>query len=191
MSDFKCPECGKGRMVPEVIRTHETRLGGLPFVIENAHIARCTHCAEVSVSGEELGRWRQVQRDQLASSSQIPRPRDVKRIRQMIGLSVAGLATLIGVTRQTVHAWERDDLGGVQLGPGALLLKLLSDELETRHRFCLNALVRAAVSRGQRVSESVLTGYQEQSDGLPQAMARRGIRIISTKAPNFELTSVA
>lgn len=189
MAAFKCPECGQGKMVPAVIPTHETRLGGVPLVVQDARVSRCTHCGEISVPGEELKRWRQIQRQQLASRSQIPRPREVKEIRQTAGLSVADFAALLGVTRQTVHAWERDDSEGVQLGPGALLLKLLAEELSGRLRGCLDGLVSAAAARGQIITLNVSRETEKRHIARTDTSMRT--REAPRGAPTFTSTQVA
>jgi len=117
MTGFKCPCCGAGDMIVEVLADHVTKLGGIPVRVKDAQIARCNHCGETSVSAGELARWEQLQKAQMQDKLQVPSPREVKSVRESFGLTVSDFAALLGVTRQTVYAWERADTGGMQLGP--------------------------------------------------------------------------
>lgn len=60
---FKCPCCGIGEMITEVIKDYSTKLGGLPVKIKNAHIAKCNHCHKISVHVKELERWERLQKE--------------------------------------------------------------------------------------------------------------------------------
>lgn len=149
MTAFKCPCCGVGEMVVKAVPEHHTRLGGVPVQVKDAQIAKCNHCNETSVSANELHRWENVQQEQLREDRQIPSPVEVRKIRQWLGSSVADFAALLGVSRQTVYAWERDDTGGMKLGPAALVVKLLAEEKARRISGVTAYLVLAAQSRGQ------------------------------------------
>ena len=152
MSDFKCPECGEGTMTPKVLPTHSTRLGGVPLLVRNAKLSQCGHCGKQSVSAKELKRWRELLRVQAVDLGQIPSPDDVRTLRQEIKLSVSDFSDLLGVTRQTVHAWERSNSRGIQLSPAALLIKTLIEEIQGGVRGCLSVLLNAAEQRGQRIN---------------------------------------
>ena len=157
MIAFKCPYCGIGRMVVEVVHEHRTKLGGVPVRIKDARIAKCNHCGETSVSAKELERWQRLQQEQLRESRQVPSPAEVKRTREGLGFSVADFAALLGVTRQTVYAWERLDTGGMQLGPAALVVKLLAEESAGRMTGAAGYLVSAAQARGHELKAAQTT----------------------------------
>lgn len=173
MTAFKCPCCGTGEMVVEVVADHRTKLGGVPVRVKDARIAKCNHCGETSVSAKELERWERLQQEQLQQGRQVPSPADVRRIREWVGFSVADFAALLGVTRQTVYAWEREDTGGMQLGPGALVVKLLAEENAGRISGVTAHLVAAARERGHELEAGPAT---EQLDHLQTQVAQTNVR---------------
>ncbi len=154
MSRFKCPECGIGEMTPEVISNHTTKLGGIQVEVPNAHVSRCTNCGELSVGAAELKRWAQIQQQQLRGAGQLPSPAEVRATREALGLSVADFAKLLGVTRQTVYAWEREDLSALQLGPTSLLLGTLKEELDGHLDSVLAYLLQQSAKRGEAIRQS-------------------------------------
>lgn len=151
MDKFACPTCGKGRMILETISSYSTKLGGIQVVVDDAKVSKCSVCGEISVSARELKRWRALQRNQLTEGAHVPRATDVRLIREKIGLSISSFASLLGVTRQTVHAWERPEGTKLPLGPAALLLKLIDKELREGISGCLDSLQNLASGRGQAV----------------------------------------
>lgn len=151
MADQKCPKCGEGKLHVETIDRYLTRIGGTQVEIPNATIARCNHCDEFVVAATEVKRWEAIARQQLLSSEVLLNPGQVKALRERLGLAVADFAALLGVTRQTVHAWERADVG-MQLGPAALFLKVIEKELAGTVSGVLEVLVSLAKARGLDVS---------------------------------------
>ncbi len=151
MTAFKCPCCGTGEMVVEVVADHRTKLGGVPVRVKDARIAKCNHCGETSVAAKELQRWERAQQEQLQEGRKVPSPAEVREVRGWLGFSVADFAALVGVTRQTVYAWERVDTGGMQLGPAALVVKLLAEESAGRIHRVTAYLVSAALERGHEL----------------------------------------
>jgi DNA-binding transcriptional regulator YiaG len=139
-------------MIREVIPNYKTKMGGIPIEVPNAEISRCSNCGETSVSAKELKRWELIQKEQLRSTGQIPSPEEVTEIRTLLGLSISDFAKLLGVTRQTIHAWERPELAALQLGPAALLLKLLIDEKAGKTKGVFDYLLKQAAARGQEVT---------------------------------------
>jgi DNA-binding transcriptional regulator YiaG len=148
----KCPVCGMGIMIDEVIACHSTRLGGVPVEVANARITKCDKCGEVAVDANELNRWEEIQKAALYAAGHIACPAKVRSIRQSLGLSVSDFAKVLAVTRQTVHAWEREGMHALQLGPAALLLDLLAQEAKGSLTGVVQRLVSAAMERGQQVA---------------------------------------
>jgi transcriptional regulator with XRE-family HTH domain len=103
-----------------------------------------------------LERWRTIKEETLKSSGQIPTGADVKRVRESRGLSVTDFAVLLGVTRQTVYAWERAVDSAMKFGPPALVVLLLMEELRGTISNVYAALVSFAKKRGQ------LTSFHEE-----------------------------
>ena len=156
MTSMPCPNCPDGKLVLKIIPIFNTHFGGIPVQIPNAEIFECTSCRETTVSATELERWEQIQRDQLREDQHTPSPESVKRLRKALGLSVADFAALLAVTRQTVYAWERNDTKPMNVGPAALLIKLLDEEVAGNLEGIFATLRRAAEKREQNLSPAVL-----------------------------------
>ncbi len=174
-------------MVVEVVADHRTKLGGVPVRVKDARIAKCNHCGETSVSAKELERWERLQQEQLQQGRQIPSPAEVRRIREWVGFSVADFAALLGVTRQTVYAWEREDTGGMQLGPAALMVKLLAEENAGRISGVTAHLVAAAQDRGHELEAGPTAQEVDhlQTEGAQTNVKSRGLRYRAEGGPSF------
>ena len=187
MTAFKCPCCGIGKMVVKVVPDHRTKLGGVPVRIKDARIAKCNHCDETSVSAKELQRWQSLQQTQLQQDRQVPSPAEVRQIREALGFSVADFAALVGVTRQTVYAWERVDTGGMQLGPAAFVVMLLAEANAGRIPGVTAYLVSLAQDRGHELD---LEPTNEKLEHLRAQAPRRdaqsaGLRRLPPGRPTF------
>ncbi|MHB1193485.1 MAG: type II toxin-antitoxin system MqsA family antitoxin [Longimicrobiales bacterium] len=99
-----CPVCG-GRLVP-VSEVREIRIGQRTTVVPDA-FSRCTGC------GEELYAPGQMEAVQRRASAQIRKdeglllPREIREIRESLGLSQQAFERLLGVGPKTVVRWER------------------------------------------------------------------------------------
>src|SRR5579859_610799 len=51
-----CPSCHKGTITEAIIQ-YDTKLLGRPITIKDAHVAKCSHCYEIFISGREIKRW--------------------------------------------------------------------------------------------------------------------------------------
>jgi YgiT-type zinc finger domain-containing protein len=56
-----CPYCKNGKLNLETIERYPARLGGIPFIVNNAKIAKCGNCSNIVVSANEIKRWREIQ----------------------------------------------------------------------------------------------------------------------------------
>ena len=149
MKTIACPSCGKPQMREKVIPAYRTRLGGVSVVVKDARVGVCDNCGESVVSAAELRRWREIHRLQLAQEGHTPTPAEVRKVREHLGLSVAQFASLLGVTRQAVHAWEKEGGPLMPLGPGALLVGMLKPASGDVASAVYTSLVSAAHDRGQ------------------------------------------
>jgi putative zinc finger/helix-turn-helix YgiT family protein len=147
-----CPNCGKTELQHVVIPSYSTRMQGVPVQVDNAEIRVCRECGEEVVSAKELKRWRDTQRRQLSETGCIPKPAEIRELRERIPMSQKDFAALLGVTRQTVSAWEREGGWALQFGPASLLLGLLKAHLNGQDVAVLPYLLTAANERGQRIS---------------------------------------
>jgi putative zinc finger/helix-turn-helix YgiT family protein len=180
MTNPQCPNCEGGKLVKSLVPRYQARLGGIPFEIENARLWRCDSCDEIVVTAEDLKDWRKAQRAYLQLKGGVPSGDRVRRLRERLKLSAADLAALLAVTRQTVHAWEREGLQALQIGPAALLLLLLELETKGQANGVLAALITNAHRRGQATSITLPEGdgtsdrsAATQADGLHRTKARR------------------
>lgn len=131
-------------------------MGGVPVEVTDAKISKCNSCGETSVNAKELKRW-----DRLRSEGNVPTPAEVKRIRESQDLSVSDFARLVGVTRQTIYAWEREDVAALQLSPASLLVGLMADELNGNINGVIQHLVDKAATRGQEIQITPLGPKQD------------------------------
>jgi YgiT-type zinc finger domain-containing protein len=164
MTQLKCPKCRKADLVRSTIENFDTKLGGVPFTIQNANVWRCGECGHVVATAKDLKQWREAQKAFIQARGFVPSAATVRTLRRTLGLSVADLAALMAVTRQTVHAWERDGLNALQLGPAAIILRLLAKEIENNGaRGLLKALIDEAQARGQSLRDrsNPVSGHSE------------------------------
>ena len=190
MNTMPCPYCGKGALREKTVPRYQTMLGGIPFYVKDAKIAQCDGCKREVFDAKEIKRWRNDLLAQLQDKGLVVTASHVRGIRTCLGFGVADFAAILGVTRQTVHAWERSEEGGVQLGPAAVLLGLLIDEHRHGKDYILRLLVTAAKERGQKITSP---RGSRQVPGPPRGNAPSGIpprpncfRATPPGAPRFE-----
>jgi len=183
---MKCPYCDAGEVETTVVPEYATQLGGVPFVVRDAKIAKCNTCGGELFDAKELSRWEHELRNQLEARGMLVRPEQIRAAREAMGLGVSDFAFLMGVTRQTVHAWEQRDGRGMQLGPAALLLGFLADTV-ARGDMCLTEfLARSAQQRGQSIKAIDLGNPSADRQDVRQADgASSRIRHIPNGCPSF------
>jgi DNA-binding transcriptional regulator YiaG len=150
----------------------QTEFEGVPIEVADARVAECSACGERACSAGEVRRWKQIKQAALLHRKVLPTGADVKRVREAHGLTVADLAHLLAVTRQTVHAWERAEDEPIKSGPAALLVLLLADEIAANVAPVFRKLVTVAARRGQGISlETSVTPARGKSP-LPSSRRR-------------------
>ena len=135
----------------ETIADYAACLAGITFNVKDARISTCKSCGEIVITAEELKRWEGLQQADLERRAEIPAPDVVRSTREAFGLSIADFATLLGVTRQTVHSWERKKSKGMTLGPAAILVKSLHAEAVGQLQGLFAYLIARVGARGQRI----------------------------------------
>jgi DNA-binding XRE family transcriptional regulator len=115
--------------------------------------------------------------------NQIPSAEDVKRIRERLQVSVSQFASLVGVTRQTVHSWERTDRGGMTFGPAAILARLLDQDRSEHADEVYSELLALAKNRGEL--ENVVPPPREGPRGGQQGMRPTLLPFPPNGAPTF------
>jgi putative zinc finger/helix-turn-helix YgiT family protein len=149
MAKVTCPACGKAKMESKLIPHLKTEFEGVSIEVKDAHLSECPACGERTYSGNELARWKKIKQTALADRNLLPAGADVKRLREAREMSVAQLASLLGVTRQTVHSWERAEDEYVKSGPAAILLVMLLEEIAVNADDVFRTIVRVAERCGK------------------------------------------
>jgi len=142
----KCFNCGEDAMHRERLTNHSVRINKIDFVVPSAQVRRCKKCKEVAVSAPEIKRWRQLMQDDLADRGCTPNGGDVVKLRERMHISSNLFSALLGITRQTLHSWERDKAKAVPIGPASLLIDALGSEIGED---LISMLAKRGVSRGQ------------------------------------------
>lgn len=189
MAGMSCQKCKKGVFEMTVLPKFQTKLKGIPFVVEDAKFLQCPNCGEKVYDANEMERWEQVLKDHLQSKGLLITSEQVKELRDVAGLSVADLACLLGVTRQTVYGWESKSTGGVQFGPASLLLGLLYDKVVIGSNVgILNSLANAVKERGQRIKAKVdEMGASASAQDVEGPLAQKQVRLLDRPkgSPSF------
>ena len=188
MDTIKCPSCGVNKMEEKIISEFHTKIGGVPFVVSNAKILECEKCGERIFDAKEIKRWEKELQKHLQTNALLVTPKDVKEIQEGLNLNVTDFARLFGVTRQTVYAWEDEKNAGIQLGPAALLIRLLMEECEGQMNGVYNFLFELANKRGQTIKGTMPCSEEENDDvELDNNVDNSDtlLRIISEASPSF------
>lgn len=183
---FTCPECGNGQMESTVIASYATSVKGSPCVIPDANVLQCSECGKISVATKEVRRWEQLCEAGLAAGGVIPSPAEVKLLRESLQVSVSEFAALLGVTRQTVHGWERGSQGVKKFGPAAILLQLLVAELAKKADGVWMEINLLAQSRGID-TPAMPDLHTEESPKEKQSPLRKR----NTGGPSFSICDAA
>lgn len=192
MATIKCPSCGSDKLKLKVISEFDTKLGGVPFVAKDAKVFECEGCGERIYDAKEIKRWEEEMKGQFRQKGLLITPQEIKNIRVGLNLNVSDFAKLFGVTRQTVYAWEDETTTGIQLGPAALLISLLQEELEGRKGGIYEFLFQLANKRGQIIKgqeQFVVHMEKDLEAGAVESSEVELTRVISAGAPSFLCTS--
>jgi len=109
-SATKCPECGKGQLLP-FTRTEEFEfdLGGGEMVkvrAENVPIQKCDNCGTV-LTGPDAAR---VQHEAICRAAGLMTPSEIKELREKFAWTQQHLAELTDFGVATLSRWERGRL---------------------------------------------------------------------------------
>ena len=148
---MKCHECNKGTIQKVIVKEYKAKLKGITFPVENAEIGKCDTCDAELYSAKEIQRWEQVLDEYLIASGLLLKPEQITEIRESLKLSVIDFAQLLGVTRQAVYGWERNDTKPLSIGPTGLLLSLLQAEKNKEIYGITDFLISSATGRGIKI----------------------------------------
>jgi putative zinc finger/helix-turn-helix YgiT family protein len=157
------------------IEDYQAKLKGISFPVKNAEIEKCDACGAELYGAKEIRRWERLFDEYLLESGLILNPKQITSIRNNLGLSVIDFAQLLGVTRQAVYSWERDETKPLSIGPTSLLLSLLLEEQKRNIRGIADFLVKSAKDRGVEI--------QTETPNIP--FSKGHLRTIPSGGPSF------
>ena len=153
MFGYSCPECGKGTVRETVIRDFVTAFERIPFVVPEAVIGVCDACGERVFNVAEYERWQALFRRWLDEQQQVMPPAAIRALREQLGMNKSDFAALLGVTRQALHYWEKDDREVPQSRSVDLMLRLLRESLDRGAVDVPRFLLAIAAAQGVRIGK--------------------------------------
>jgi|SRR3990172_1983014 len=129
--EYSCPECGKGKVQTIQIHNYKTKIKGYPFVVDEAFIGICDNCHEKFFTARETKRWEEMFFTSLEAQRAFLTPEEITNLRGRLGLSMEDFARLIGCTRQSISAWERQGRSTPPSRMADLFMKLVRKSLDT------------------------------------------------------------
>ena len=130
MFNYICEECGQGTVKENIFRDYHTKIKGYPFIVDEAKIGICDKCQAKHFTAKETKRWEELYNEQLQNKNVYLSASDILEVRESLGLTVEGLAYLIGCTRQSIYNWEKTDREKPQSRMADLLIKLVRDSAQ-------------------------------------------------------------
>lgn len=148
MFNYICEECGRGTVREKIFHDYQTKIKGYPFVVSEAKIGICDKCQAKHFNSKETKRWEELYNQLLLSKNLYLSPSDILDVRESLGLSVEGIAYLIGCTRQSIYNWEKMDRDKPQSRMADLLIKLVRDSARLGEINVIDFLVEQAKQLG-------------------------------------------
>lgn len=128
--EYTCPECDRGTVRTTKVHNYRTKIKGYPFIVDEAFIGICDQCHSEQFAPEETQRWEDVFRRSLEARKAFLSPDEIADIRKALSLSMEDFARLVGCTRQSISAWEKQDRTSPPSRTADLLMKLVRRSLE-------------------------------------------------------------
>src|SRR4051812_34733143 len=109
--NIRCSECDTGHLTPRELEDHDIGpLVGLEHVIlTRAPGLVCDHCGATTVPGEVLEEVMAYLAAMIVEQGEELQPREVKYLRETLGLTQEELAERLGLKRLTILRWENGD----------------------------------------------------------------------------------
>jgi len=151
-----CPNCGEKSLKSIKIDRFDTKVKGVAFTVSNALIKECDECGEKVFSYKEVRRWEEDFKEDLLKKDGLLSAEQIRDLRKSLKLDIKEFAQLFAVTQLNVHAWESKTINSLSLGPAALLLALLKEDIQNDSgNNVFAALLLAAKKRGQLTDKEV------------------------------------
>ena len=122
-----CSECGEEAIVVERPAAYRYVAGGLPHVIlaGGVEVERCEACGAEGLSILRIGQLHEALAFALATQPKRLLPSEAKFLRKYLGHSTSDLASLMGVSPETVSRWESEKSAQPIGPPTERLLRLM------------------------------------------------------------------
>jgi|GEM_PF-2171511 len=127
MFGYKCEECEEGTIRTTVKENFTTKIEGDEFIVPEATIGVCDNCGAINYSGKEIERWKDKYHNWKKQA--YVSAREIKKIRKKLDLNQEEFADLIGVSRQSLIEWEKDQRKRTQPNSINIILKSIKNEL--------------------------------------------------------------
>ena len=164
---YKCQECGRGTVRSTNFAEYSTKIQGYPLLIRNATIGICDSCGAKHFDAQETLRWKKVA--DAAQHKLVLSPLDIKELQQLVQLSMQQFAVLIGSTRQSLHAWQKQDRTIAQSRMADLMMRLLR---ESYHHGKIDVL-EFLIEQAKLIGLEVKVRKQEESPARIVLFARK------------------
>lgn len=176
--EYTCPECGLGTVLTTPVLNYKTRIKGYPFIVDEAFIGVCNQCRAESFAPEETKRWEGLFYRSLEARRAFLSPEEIRDLRTALGVSMEDFARLIGCTRQSISAWEKQDRSSPPSRMADLLMKLVRQSLQAGSVDVIGFLLEQAKKWGVVIEIRKGSVLPEESVSIvlqPKRVRRRAI----------------
>lgn len=164
--EYKCPECGLGTVRTTRVQNYKTKIKGFPFIADEALIGICDHCGAEHFASEETKRWEDLFYRSLEKRQAFLSPKETTGVRADLGLSMEDFARLIGCTRQSISAWEKEHRTSPPSRTADLLVKLVRRSLHVGPVDVVTFLLDEAKKWGIVIEVRSLVAPEKQHEGV-------------------------
>jgi putative zinc finger/helix-turn-helix YgiT family protein len=171
--EYNCPECGIGVVRTTRVQNYKTKIKGYPFVVAEAVIGICDNCKTKHFAPSETKRWEENFYQSLEQRQAFFPPVEITELRKNLGLSMEDFARLIGCTRQSVSAWEKQDRTSPPSRTADLLMKLLRRSLQVGPVDVVTFLLDEAKKWGMIIEVRRTAGLPEERHGNLVLLTKR------------------
>ncbi len=106
---YRCTQCHQGEMLPGFVDDHDmSALFGLDARLVHASALVCDHCGEITLEGQVIEAAERALGRLVVCGTGPLRPKEVRFLRGLMGLSQADLGERLGVHRVSVARWETE-----------------------------------------------------------------------------------
>ena len=130
-------------------------------------VGACDSCGAKHFDAQETLRWKKVA--DAAQHKLVLSPLEIKELQQLVQLSMEQFAVLIGSTRQSLHAWQKQDRTIAQSRMADLMMRLLR---ESYHHGKIDVL-KFLIEQAKLIGIELKVRKQEESPARIVLLARK------------------